>query len=67
MAPKEFSVTIYSCHDCLGWVPPGQALLRSISFRQVAYCRECWEQNHAGIVPAPRRSPEDAWRTPVEA
>ena len=60
-------MTIYSCHDCLGPVPAGEALLRSISFQQVAYCRPCWEQNHAGIVPAPRRSPEDAWRTAVEA
>ena len=54
-------MTIYTCHDCLGSVPAGEALLRSISFEQVAYCRDCWEQKHHGVVPAPRRSPEDAW------
>jgi hypothetical protein len=55
-------MTSYTCQDCLEAVPAGQALLRSVSFRQVAYCRDCWETHHMGVVPAPRRSPEDAWR-----
>ena len=59
----------YTCLDCLGSVPAGAAVLRSISLRrQVAFCRDCWEQQHHGVVPAPRRSPEDAWQpTVVEA
>jgi hypothetical protein len=54
-------VTTYTCQDCQRAVPSGDALLRSIAFEQVAYCRECWEHEHRGVVPAPRRSPEDAW------
>ena len=60
MTHKEHLMTIYACHDCLGDVPPGEALVRSITFKQVAYCRECWEKNHLGLVPPQRRSPEHA-------
>ena len=59
-------MTIYSCHDCRETITPGEALLRSISFQQVAYCRQCWQQNHSDVVPAPRRSPDEA-RRPIEA
>lgn len=55
----------YTCHDCLGPVTAGEAVLRSISLRQVAFCRDCWVQQHQGVVPAPRRSPEDAWQPSV--
>ena len=51
-------MTIYACHDCLGDVPPGEALVRSITFTQVAYCRDCWADNHGG-VPSPRQSLEE--------
>jgi hypothetical protein len=50
------------CRDCLCTVPAGEAVMRSVTFRPVAYCRACWEQFHAdrpSIVPMPRESTED--------
>jgi hypothetical protein len=54
-------VTVYTCQDCEEEVRGGQAILRSVSFRQVAYCRSCWRTNHASPVPGQRTSPEDSW------
>jgi hypothetical protein len=54
----------YICRDCLETVGNGDAILRSVSFQVVAYCRECWQDFHAAplaadVVPAPRRSIEE--------
>lgn len=50
----------FSCHDCGTEVPGGEAIVRSVSFRQVAFCRDCWDTHHATPVPSPRASVEDA-------
>ena len=51
----------YICRDCLDDVGNGDAILRSVSFQVVAYCRSCWQENHADfVVPAQRRSVEEA-------
>ena len=50
----------YICRDCLNDVGNGDAILRSVSFQVVAYCRDCWQENHSDLaVPAPRRSVEN--------
>ncbi|MBD8869474.1 hypothetical protein [Nocardioides donggukensis] len=54
-------MTVHICRDCGDEVPGGEAVLRSMSFRQVAYCRGCWNANHGSPVPAQRVSQEDAW------
>jgi hypothetical protein len=46
-------MSTYICHDCQQAVHSSDALLRSINFQRVAYCRDCWADNHGGI-PAPR-------------
>jgi len=53
-------MSVYMCHECAAEVRGGEAILRSVSFRQVAYCRDCWE-NHTSPVPQPRAAAEDAW------
>jgi hypothetical protein len=53
------------CRDCLIAVPAGEAVIRTISFRPVAYCRPCWDELHSDrpiIVPMPRESSENAPR-----
>jgi hypothetical protein len=51
----------YVCRDCLDDIGNGEAILRSVSFRVVAYCRPCWDENHAEFtIPAQRRSLDDA-------
>ena len=50
----------YICRDCLDDVGNGDAILRSVSFQVVAYCRPCWEQHEEMVVPAPRRSVDEA-------
>jgi hypothetical protein len=37
-----------------------EALIRSINFQQVAYCRDCWATNHGSPVPLPRAAYDDA-------
>ena len=49
----------YICRDCLDDVGNGDAILRSVSFQVVAYCRPCWAQHEDLVVPAPRRSVDD--------
>ena len=36
-------MTRFCCHDCGGPVPNGGGHIRSVSFRQVAWCDLCWE------------------------
>ena len=50
----------YICRDCLATVGNGEAILRSVSFQVAAYCRDCWDEFHGDVVPAPRRSIEEA-------
>ena len=50
----------YICRDCLDDVGNGDAILRSVSFQVVAYCRPCWEKHEEMVVPAPRRSVDEA-------
>lgn len=50
----------YTCSDCGVILRRSEALIRSINFQQVAYCRDCWSTNHASPVPAPRAAYDDA-------
>jgi hypothetical protein len=50
----------YICRDCLADVGTGDAILRSVSFQVVAYCRPCWEKHEDMVVPTPRRSVDEA-------
>ena len=50
----------YICRDCLDDVGTGDAILRSVSFQVVAYCRPCWEKHEEMVFPAPRRSADEA-------
>lgn len=50
----------FLCHDCGGEILGGEAIVRSVSFRQVAFCRDCWDTLHTASVPSPRASAEDA-------
>ena len=53
------------CRDCLIAVPAGEAVIRTISFQPVAYCRPCWDGLHSDrpvIEPMPRESTENASR-----
>ena len=53
------------CRDCLIALPAGEAVIRTITFRPVAYCRPCWDELHSdrpAIVPMPRESPENSPR-----
>jgi hypothetical protein len=34
-------MSTYICTDCNHSIPAGQAVLRSVSFQRVAYCRPC--------------------------
>jgi DNA-directed RNA polymerase subunit RPC12/RpoP len=49
---------MYRCHSCDREVRRGEAKIRSISFQQVAYCPDCWDRDHAPVVPAQRVSLE---------
>lgn len=50
----------YTCEDCGQALRRDEALLRSVRFQQVAYCRDCWSSNHATVVvPAPRVAYDD--------
>jgi hypothetical protein len=52
-------MTTYICEDCGQALRRSEALLRSVRFEQVAYCRDCWSDNHATVVPAPRGAYDD--------
>ncbi len=50
----------FTCEDCGLEMRRSEALLRSVRFQQVAYCRDCWSANHATVVvPAPRVAYDD--------
>lgn len=50
----------YTCSDCGTSLRRSEALIRSVAFQQVAYCRDCWSTNHSSPVPMQRVSHEDA-------
>lgn len=52
-------MSTYTCNDCGETLRRSEALLRSIAFQQVAYCRDCWSTNHTSVVPSPRTSYDD--------
>jgi len=54
----------YICRDCLDDVGTGDAILRSVSFQVVAYCRPCWEKHEEIAFPSPRRSADEAAKAP---
>ncbi|MFN8192112.1 MAG: hypothetical protein U0R78_17140 [Nocardioidaceae bacterium] len=35
----------------------GDAFIRSVAFRQVTYCRDCWESRNASIEVPSQRQP----------
>lgn len=48
------------CSFCYADVPRGEARIRSVAFRQVVYCRSCWDERNAPVdVPMPRRSADE--------
>lgn len=47
------------CSICQTRISRSDAHIRSIAFRQVAYCATCWSELYAGEVPAPRRSADE--------
>ncbi len=50
-----------TCSFCYTKVPKGEAFVRSVAFRQVTYCRDCWEERNAPVeVPHPRHAKEMA-------
>ena len=53
----------YTCTNCGGSVPSTEATLRSIAFRQVAYCRTCRDEIFGVIVPEQRASADSLTHT----
>lgn len=49
----------YTCSTCGDLVPRHEAALRSVALRQVAYCRPCFEELMALMVPPPRVPGDD--------
>ena len=52
----------YTCATCATAVPRHEAALRSVAFRQVAYCRPCFEELMTVVVPSPRVAVDDLIR-----
>ncbi len=55
-------VNTYTCATCGALVPRHEAAVRSVAFRQVAYCRPCFEELMAIFVPPPRVPVDDLIR-----
>jgi hypothetical protein len=49
----------YTCATCGVLVPRHEAALRSVAFRQVAYCRGCFDELMSLMVPPPRVAADD--------
>jgi hypothetical protein len=47
-----------TCSFCFATINRAHARIRSVAFRQVAYCAACWEEMNSVDVPSPRRSVE---------
>jgi NAD-dependent SIR2 family protein deacetylase len=52
----------YTCATCGESVPRHEATVRSVAFRQVAYCRSCYEEISSPVVPEPRVAVDDLIR-----
>jgi hypothetical protein len=51
----------YICDRCEGAAPRASAFVRSLGFRQVAWCADCWKDMHADqFVPSQRSEPDTA-------
>lgn len=48
-----------TCVNCQSVIQRTQAHIRSVAFRQVAYCHTCWLELYPPEVPAQRRSADD--------
>lgn len=48
-----------TCVNCQGLVLRTEAHIRSVAFRQVAYCDPCWNLLHPPEIPTQRRSAEE--------
>ncbi|MFN8196625.1 MAG: hypothetical protein U0R80_20335 [Nocardioidaceae bacterium] len=49
-----------TCSFCYAEVSRGEARIRSVAFRQVVYCRACWDERNAPVeVPAQRASSDE--------
>jgi hypothetical protein len=46
-----------TCSFCQSEVTRGDAFIRSVAFRQVTYCRDCWESRNASIEVPSQRQP----------
>jgi hypothetical protein len=55
-------VNTYTCATCGEPVPRHEATVRSVAFRQVAYCRPCFEELSSLVVPEPRVAADDLIR-----
>lgn len=47
---------MYTCTNCGGSVASDEATIRSVAFRQVAYCRTCRDEVFGIMVPEQRHS-----------
>jgi DNA-directed RNA polymerase subunit RPC12/RpoP len=49
------AMRVYECTNCGDSVPSNEVTLRSVAFRQVAYCRTCRDEVFGTVeVPTPR-------------
>jgi hypothetical protein len=50
----------YVCDRCTGPAPRGSAFVRSLGFRQVAWCADCWKAMHTDRFVPGQRTGQDA-------
>jgi hypothetical protein len=50
-----------TCVNCYETIARVDARIRSVAFRQVAYCRACWAERYPATdeIPAPRQPADD--------
>ncbi len=48
-----------TCVNCHTEVSRFEARVRSVAFRQVAWCQTCWDELHAVEVPTPRQAADE--------
>ena len=50
----------YSCENCQRTISLDEAFVRSLNFRQAAWCSECWRSRGvAPLIPAQRQAPTE--------
>lgn len=49
----------YTCATCGELVPRPEAAIRSVALRQVHYCRTCFDEVMALVVPPPRAAADE--------